>query len=262
MIKKSLLLLLPVLAGLVFFYRYSLINALQQQRIKSISGKATVSNHTLVRDPSFSSHLLYALKGTDRLWPHRVNSIQRFRYLYPEFAGFECDIQFDPATSLLRIGHDSAGPDSLAAYLKADTGQKKLFWLDLKNIGGDNASAFSDRLHTLDQRYNLKNRVILECYDTMAASRLQEQGWLTAYNVMQMLTSPDHPPPNPLPPHIILLTGETAIHALITREFPGIKQLNWDISFRDGMDRANLLKQANDTDLLVCLINVKSPGYR
>ena len=33
-------------------------------------------------------------------------------------------------------------------------------------------------------------------------------------------------------------------------------------SFWDGMDRTNLLKQANDTDLLVCLINVKSPGYR
>lgn len=262
MIKKSLLLLLPVIAGLVCFYRYSLINAIQQQLIKSISGRATVSNYTLIRDPSFSRHLLYALKGTDRLWPHRVNSVQRFRYLYPEFAGFECDIQFDRATGLLRIGHDSAGPDSLSAYLKADMGQKKLFWLDLKNIRGDNASAFSARLHTLDQQFNLKNRLILECYDTVAVSRLNEQGWLTALNVMQMLTPPAHPPPNPLPPHTMLLTGETAIHPLITREFPGLKQLNWDISFRDGMDRANLLKQANDTDLLVCLINVKSPGYR
>jgi hypothetical protein len=252
------------MAGLVCFFRYSLTNAIQQQLIKSIAARATLTNHTLLRDPSFSHHLLYGLKGTERLWPHRVNSVRRFRYLYPEFAGFECDIQFDPHTGTLSIGHDSPGPDSLTAYLQADTGQKKLFWLDLKNIRGDNAGAFSARLRTLDNQYNLRNRIILECYDTVAASRLNEQGWLTAFNVMQLLTPPGSPanPQSPLPHNITLLTGETAIHPLIIREFPGLKQLNWDISFWDGMDRTNLLKQANDTDLLVCLINVKSPGYR
>ncbi|HUB59273.1 MAG TPA: hypothetical protein VL978_01155, partial [Puia sp.] len=225
------------------------------QLIKSIAAGATISNHSLLRDPSFSHHLLYRLKGTQRLWPHRVNSLRRFRYLYTEFSGFECDIQFDPQTGLLSIGHDGPGPDSLTAYLKADTGQLKLFWLDLKNIRGDNAEALAARLAALDLQYNLKNRIILECYDTTAASQLRNKGWLTALNFIIH-------PVYPLSPDITLLTGETADHPNIAREFPGLKQLNWDISFWDGMNRTNLLEQANDTDLLVCLINVKSPGYR
>lgn len=263
--KSRALLILLVMAGLVFFFRYSLTNVIQRQLIKSIASRATLCNYTLVRNPSFSHHLLYSLKGTERLWPHRVNSIRRFRYLYPEFAGFECDIQFDPGTGLLSIGHDAPGPDSLTAYLEADPGQKKLFWLDLKNIRADNAEAFSARLRTLDYQFNLRNRIILECYDTAAASRLSTQGWLTALNVMQLLTASDQPQvpsTHPLLPNTTLLTGETAVHPLIARKFPGLKQLNWDISFWDGMDRTNLLKIANDTDLLVCLINVKSPGYR
>jgi hypothetical protein len=258
--RAFLLLILLVTGGLVYFFRYSLINAIQQRLIKSIASRATVANRTFLHDSSFSRHLLYGLKGTGRLWPHRVNSIQRFRYLYPEFAGFECDIQFDPRTGLLSIGHDGPGPDSLTGYLKADAGKQKMFWLDLKNIDGDNAGLFCERLRALDSQYDIRNRIILECYDTVAASRLSERGWLTALNVTRMLAPPFHPirPPK----NVTLLSGETAIHPAIAREFPGLKQLNWDIGFRDGMDRATLLRRANDTDLLVCLINVKSPGYR
>jgi hypothetical protein len=255
-----LLLIFIVTGALVYCFRYPLMNAVQQRLIKSIAARATVDNRTLLRDPSFSRHLLYGLKGTGRLWPHRVNSLERFRYLYPEFAGFECDIQFDPKTGVLGIGHDDSGPDSFPGYLKADTGQKKIFWLDLKNIDGDNAASFCARLRDLDRQYDLRNRIILECYDTVAALRLSQWGWLTALNVMRILTSPAQsirPPKN-----IMLLSGETAIHPVITREFPGLKQLNWDIGFWDGMDRTTLLRQANDTNLLVCLINVKSPGYR
>lgn len=271
----ALLLIFLVGGGLVYIFRYSLINAIQQHLIKSISSAATVANRRLLRDTSFARHLVYHLKGTERLWPHRVNSIERFRFLFPEFAGFECDIQFNPATGLLAIGHDRPGSDSLTGYLRADTSQKKLFWLDLKNIDDKNAILFCRRLRELDRQYALKNRIILECYDTLAAEKLIAAGWLTALNVTGMLTSPPPSPadppsppppplssPPPLPKNIILLTGETTLHPLIAREYPAIQQLNWDIRFRDGMDRTTLLSHANDTSLLVCLINVKSPGYR
>jgi hypothetical protein len=266
--RALFLIVLLVTGGLIFFYRYSLINTIQQRLIKSIADRATVANRTLLRDPAFSHHHLFGLKGTERLWPHRVNSLQRFRYLYGEFAGFECDIQFDPNTGALAIGHDSPGPESLTGYLDADTGQKKLFWLDLKNIDSGNAASFSARLQTLHRQYSLRDRIILECYDTTAARSLGEQGWLTALNVNALkaldATALPAPPDRPvrLPKNIILLSGESAIHPAIAREYPGLKQLNWDIGFRDGMDRATLLRQANDTGLLVCLIDVKSPGYR
>lgn len=282
MVKKSMVLLIVLfIGGLAFIFRNQLINGIQQRLLRSLDGKAIVDNRQLLQDTCFTHHLLYSLRGVNRLWPHRVNSLQRLRYLYGEFPGFECDIQFLADKGVLRIAHDAPGPegsghdvpgpddrdpgpapDTFVDYLKLDSPRRKLFWLDVKNVNAGNMRSFCDRLHVLDSLYSIRNRVIIELYDTLTALTIRERGFLTALNAV-WIDSYRIPAMRTLyPQRINLLSSDARSLPMLRRDFPGSKQIAWDIAFRNGISSDNLLKRANDTDLLVCLINVKSPGYR
>src|SRR5690242_2451643 len=126
--------LLLIAGGTVFLYRYPLLHSIQQHLLHSIAGQATVDNRKLLRNTAYSHHWVYGLRGIQRLWPHRVNSLQRLRYLYDEFAGFECDIIFIASNGTLTIGHDQPGDETFGDYLHIDSSRKKLFWLDVKNV--------------------------------------------------------------------------------------------------------------------------------
>jgi len=261
-----------------FVFRNEAIQWLQSELLKSLRGKAIVNNHALLQDSSASQHLIYTLKGTDRLWPHRVNSLRRLKYLYPAFSGFECDIRFDASTGGFRIGHDPAdvmGTLTFSDYLRSDPGHK-LFWLDVKNLGSDNIGAFCDRLQQLDRQYDIRRRLVIECYDTASAARIGELGYLSALNTSRLSDATDPAPASDtgyrtayrdaidrlIPRKIKILSGDIRALPFLKTNFPGGKLITWDIRFLDGMNREILLRYANDTSLLICLINVKSPGYR
>lgn len=265
MVKKSMVLLIVLfIGGLAFIFRDQLINGIQQRLLRSLDGKAIVDNRQLLQDTCFTHHLLYNLQGVNRLWPHRVNSLQRFRYLYGEFPGFECDIQFLADKGVLCIGHDAPGPapDTFVDYLKLDSPRRKLFWLDVKNVNAGNMRSFCDRLGVLDSLYSIRNRVIIELYDTLTALTIRERGFLTALNAVWIDSSRIPAMRTLYPQRISLLSSDARSLPMLRRDFPGSKQIAWDIAFCNGISSGNLLKKANDTDLLVCLINVKSPGYR
>ena len=249
--RRALLIFVLLSGALVFLCRYRLANAIQQAMIGSIGDKANVDNSRFIRDSTFAHHLIYGLKGMDRIWPHRVNSLKRFRYLYPEFAGFECDIQFTAGT--LRIGHDSAGPDLFTDYLQTDAGGRKMFWMDIKNVDRQSIGTFCDVLEAIDRQYAIRNRVIVECYDTLTYFAVRSHGFLGGLNISCRPSYPEK---------ITLLSAEYPLGTPYLRQLPGSKLIGWDIRFRDSMNRSRLLRLANDTNMLVCLINVKSPGYR
>jgi hypothetical protein len=261
--RRALLIVLLLSGALVFRCRYRLVNAIQQSMIGSIRDRAVVDNRRFIRDSTFAHHLVYTLKGMDRIWPHRVNSVRRFRYLYPEFAGFECDIRF--IAGKLGIGHDSAGPDLFTEYLKEDAARRKLFWMDIKNVDRRTIGSFCNELETIDRQYSIRNRVIVECYDTLTALAVRSRGFLSGLNISWLGQATDERTTvlrTGYPEKITLLSAEYPLGLPHLRELPGCKQISWDIRFRDSMNRNRLLQLANDTSMLVCLINVKSPGYR
>src|SRR5882724_9580168 len=209
----------------------------------------------------------------DRIWPHRVNSLRRFSYLYAGFAGFECEIQFDTAARKLLIGHEPAdvagvGVASFTASLNADP-EHKLFWLDVRYLDSNNIGSFCDQLQRLDRQYDIRRRVVIESYDTASAVRIGELGYLSAFDGSRLW----HADPvdrtayvaavdRLMPGKIKLLSLDAGRVGFLKESFPGRKLITWDIRFWDGMNRDLLLQYANDTSLLICLINVKSPGYR
>jgi hypothetical protein len=99
-------------------------------------------------------------------------------------------------------------------------------------------------------------------YDTLTALSIRKAGFLTALNIGWIDSSRIPVTRTLYPERVSLLSADAGSLPLVCKNFPGSKQIIWDIAFSDGMNSGNLLKKANDTNLLVCLINVKSPGYR
>jgi hypothetical protein len=264
--------LLVIIIAMLNIFRNDLINRTQLLILGRIRQKAFLSNALLTVPGDLGrKNQIYSLKGLDRIWPHRVNSIQRLRYLYPDFAGFECDIRFDAASRLLYVAHDpeDISPLVFSDYLSQADREHKLFWLDVKNLDSLNLELFCAAIQQLDQRYDIKNRIIIESADTSALIRINALGWLGSLYLpadlsgglidqnksMVAITTF-------LNNHPTLISQDIGMHDFITAHFRQVKQLTWDIRFKDALNQDLLLKLANDTSLLICLINVKSPGYR
>jgi hypothetical protein len=248
----------------IFLFRTELLNSFQRQILNSIREKAFVSNHFFIQGNGSPNHLIYSLRGLDRIWPHRVNSLRRLKYLYNNFAGFECDVRFDAISSHLFVAHDPEDLSSLvfSDFLLQEGKAHKLFWLDLKNLEAVNTEAFCGLLERLDKKFLIKNRIIIESSNFEALEQVRQQGWLTSYYMPAENVAVDYHLPSILKDQPGLISQDISMHDFMTKNFPGKKQLIWDLRFWDCMSRKTLLKNANDTTVLVCLINVKSPGYR
>jgi hypothetical protein len=263
-IRYSRIVLLGFAGIILILFHNEIIYQIQHQLLLSIRSKANISNQQFNRQDQLSAHQIYSLKGLQRIWPHRVNSLRRLNYLQKDFAGFETDIRFDPMNRQLFIAHDPGEISKLvfSDYLGLAGMDQKLFWLDVKNIDSLNLSAFCDALKDLDNRFAIRNRIVVESPYLQALLRLKELGYLTSYYLPAEKDIDIGQLTETLRNYQGIISQDIGMHEFISQNFPGRKQLIWDIRFRDCMNRKILLKNANDTTALVILINVKSPGYR
>jgi len=249
---------------LLFYFRYNLVFHWQQYLIQRISKNAEVDNHTLVDSlTEYPEHRIYTFKGTERLLPHRVNSLQRMQILYPHFKGFECDIRFDKQSGSLHIGHDENDVNQLTFtdYLIADQKQK-FFWLDVKNLDAANVDAFLSALEQLDKKYTIKQRIIIESTNINAISKVAEAGYLCSYYV----PATEEKQIKELAAAAIhfkgLVSQEYALLPQLMQYFPKHKIATWDINFMASHNSDQLSSYCNNQQILCCMINVKSQHYR
>ena len=273
-IPKSLfsVILLLLTIAVVYIFHNELICRAQLMILGSIRQRSFLSNAGL-RPPGdlLQKNQIYSLKGLDRIWPHRVNSIRRLRYLYPDFAAFECDIRFDVGSRQLYIGHEPEDIGTLlfSDYLDQVDRNHKLFWLDVKNLNSQNLESFCMAIEELDHRYGIKNRILIESPDTTALIRIKALGWLGSLYLPADLASDLNNQNNSITAirafvnrHSSIISQDIRMHDFLSANFPHVRQLTWDIRFKDALNQDRLLKLANDSSLLLCLINIKSPGYR
>jgi len=264
-------LILPILLFVIliaYIFRNHFLYAIQLAFIRSIEKHANVSNQAYQKKSLFPDHAIYTLKGTEKLFPHRVNSLQRLDFLYKNFKGFECDIHFDKNKKILFVTHDGIKNDdiSLTEFLKLDK-YKKIFWLDVKNLHTDNIDAFYEALENLDFKFSIKNRFIIECTNKAIVHQVAKRGYFTSYYVQPNLK--DSTIYNDLDD---VCSGDTSAIAVFSHDIlyhddrlslcRKKKRLIWDLNFWHSVSKNALLKNANDTTVLICLINIKSPGYK
>jgi hypothetical protein len=243
-----------------------LINSLQLAFLESIRNEARLSNQRFSRTSTRPPHHIYELKGIERFFPHRVNSLERLKYLYDDFKGFECDINFDETKKAFFVSHEGLSQDnnSFSEYLKFDT-EKKIFWMDVKNLSLTNADAFRAELDNLNEKFDVKNRLIIEATDVESIRKIAAAGYFTSYYVAVLNDNAR----NALKTFcgndslgVAVISEDIMLHNHVTNLCSQKKQLTWDLNFRHSMNKKALLSNANDTTVLVCLLNIKSPGYR
>ena len=218
----------------------SIINGIQKQVLETIREEAAHPHaSTANSNTQQQAHLIYSLNGLDKIWPHRVNSLERLRYLYKDFAGFECDIRFNAENHHCYIAHDSSEVDSLTFddYLGQADPEHKLFWLDTKNLNAANVDAFCQKLEELDRQWQIRNRVIVESSDTAALSRIETRRWLSSFYLPSFPATGKseneylHGISSWIKDHGALISQEFAMHSFLSTHFPEKKQLAWDLRF-------------------------------
>jgi glucan phosphoethanolaminetransferase (alkaline phosphatase superfamily) len=121
------------------------------------------------------------------VFAHRVNTIGKALDTKHLFDGIEMDIVYDATSDELFVHHPPA-PNvglSLARQLEVTADRPTLLvWLDMKNVSGENFPKVIRKLQTLDQRFSLRGRAIVEIplIDTDGSmAELSKAGWKVSY---------------------------------------------------------------------------------
>ena len=260
----SFILISIVLLFIVYCFRFQMLFKVQLYQINSIRQDARLSNNSFASDfHQNSRHHVFLLKGIERIMPHRVNSLQRFAYLYDHFEGFECDIIFDSLHSILFLAHDK---QEISAYtfeslLKEDK-KKKIFWLDVKNMDSTSFLTFYQHLKNLDNNYDLKTRIIIESTNPFFLLALMDSGYLTSLYLTRETEYGDKNFRSYIKKKGRLISQDISQLNMFNKIYPSKKKITWDITFLNSLDKDVLIQHIQDSSILLCLINIKSPGYR
>lgn len=120
----------------------------------------------------------------DKIWIHRVNSIEMLNELAPNYKGMEVDIVFDTLSKTFDVNHPPAKSIglNLIDYLKANNDKSTNYWLDFKNLTLTNVEDAILRLEfvILESGYS-KNNFIVESRSPSPLKRFHKNGFLTSY---------------------------------------------------------------------------------
>ncbi len=100
-----------------------------------------------------------------RILPHRTNSIGKLhKILHDGYRSFELDIVFNSKQQQFEVGHDSRAMSQLhlPLFLENTPDTVDKIWFDTKNINKQNIDDLLQRLLQLDEKFNLKQRIIVE----------------------------------------------------------------------------------------------------
>ena len=125
------------------------------------------------------------LINKDKEWKKGINTAALIGQLDETAGGFEADVYFDTATNSFAVHHDAGKQtgqylDGLLDIYR----QKKLtagIWLDLKNLDESNAAAALASLLTLQKKYALQNKLLVESGRAELLTAFSDSGFYTSY---------------------------------------------------------------------------------
>jgi heptose-I-phosphate ethanolaminephosphotransferase len=129
---------------------------------------------------------LLANKLQERVYPHRVNSLGKLEEVW-RLGGrsFELDVRFgDDSSNTFTVGHHLGRMGhSLESFLERIPYQEiQRLWLDFKNLEEQQYKAALAELERLNDRFQLKGKVLLETGSTAAfVQSFSRAGWKTSY---------------------------------------------------------------------------------
>lgn len=133
-------------------------------------------------------------KANDKVWLHRVNSIERLSNMEDKYRGVELDVLYDFNLGILDVTHDSYNSISLdlADYMNELCGNDYIayIWLDLKNLNANNQLLIKTKLDSIFNQYNCidKSRVVIESDKPLLLEPFSILGFKTSFYIPSLHT--------------------------------------------------------------------------
>lgn len=116
----------------------------------------------------------------NKIWAHQVIDTLVAQQKSAFFDGLEIDLLYCAAKNQLFVGHeitDTARQLTFDLWLSAlPAPQKHWFWIDMKNLDLENASAIAHLLLKSANEYNIKSRLMVEHKSSMPLRILKDSG--------------------------------------------------------------------------------------
>lgn len=129
----------------------------------------------------------------DKLWAHRVNTIEGANTAFNEYHGVELDLIYQAAEQVFHVDHGK-GISTLEEYL-AGLSQitEHYYWLDFKNLSSGNCDAALARMEQLLGQQGIKKHCIVESSNTTQLAKFHNAGFFTSYWIphFSYTTTPD-----------------------------------------------------------------------
>ncbi len=203
----------------------------------------------------------------NKIWAHRVNSVERLKWIQQRFKGVEADVVFDSAAGNFWVYHPPGkGELKLDDYLHELTSKDSCYaWLDMRGLNRSNAAMADSILCKMEKKANTRHGIVYEIYDTAAANFMAEKGYQVAFHVPQeafadsiMLAAYR----SALIPAVRYVAQEHSFAGAMETFFKDKKIITWSISFNNYFDRQGLVRLVSDPRIAIVLVNVKSPYYK
>jgi hypothetical protein len=250
MLKRKVVrfLVLLVILLVVYLFRYPIFLQFQYLRLQSLQCKG--------------------VNCFQRIWAHRVNSVERYNILKNKFGGFELDVIYTGPKTGFAVMHppDETGGDTLLldTYFSQADMQNDRFWLDTRFLDSSNMQEGLIKLNELAAKYPVRQQCILEVYYLPVAQLLAEKGYIVSFNVSERWL-------RDLPNNKVLLDSVTrslqrvnyvsqdaAYLSTIKKLFPGKKILTWHLAINDFFNRKPLKELLADPQVEIVLVNIKT----
>ena len=142
---------------------------------------------------AFYSNSLFQMLYAEKVWAHKINSIEELKQVANKYSGIELDIVFHSDLNQFEVNHP---PDTslnlfLDEYLQTahalDPDLK--FWLDFKNLNSKNdEQALIELTNQIELIGITKSRIIVESVKAELLQAYKKSGFLTCYYLPQNLT--------------------------------------------------------------------------
>lgn len=121
----------------------------------------------------------------DKIWAHRVNSLEKFESASDKFPGVELDVVFLNQKEIFDVTHPPSPSIGLTLnkYLSSKKINKKYnFWIDFKNLNSNNYLASSQKLNNLADSLDLtKSNIIVESTKPEYLTYFSKNDFKTSY---------------------------------------------------------------------------------
>ena len=220
------------------------------------------------------SYQRYFPNFAERIWVHRVNTIERLRIVQDKFQGMELDVVFE--NGKLDVRHPPAVSIGLSIddyFSNVKNIGKHYFWIDLKEYTDGKEHELIQYLNKITNRFGNKKNLIIESPDQKILNLFDKADFLTTRYLPDISSIPYENSEKEMYKlaedlkrnNTFAISQSLDNYTLMADHFGWCNKLLWisGIDWKNEREHArilNLIKK--DSTIKICLVGYKTAGWR